>query len=160
MTSVNVRHLNQTYIREVNVHYRLTNQQVSTITDPREVARFVRSILPDNSREHFIAMYLDGAHQIISYAVISTGLANVTLIHPREVFQRAVVVGCCALIVAHNHPSGSLTPSGADKEVTDKLTKAGEIIGIKVLDSLIVSRNGVYSITNKNMVEMSDPLMD
>jgi DNA repair protein RadC len=151
MTSTTVKHLNQTYIREVNVNYRLTTHELLAITDSREVARFVTSIMPDNSREHFIALYLDGAHHIVSYSLISTGLANSAPVHPREVFQRAIVVGSVAVVVAHNHPSGNLLPSEADKQITERLTKAGEVLGIKLLDSLIITREKAYSIINDHV---------
>lgn len=81
MTSTTVKHLNQTYIREVNVNYRLTTQELLAVHDSTGVARFISSIMPDNSREHFFALYLDGAHQIISYSLISTGVANQALVH-------------------------------------------------------------------------------
>ncbi|MBX3421956.1 MAG: JAB domain-containing protein [Pirellulaceae bacterium] len=151
MTSTTVKHLNQTYIREVNVNYRLTTQQLLAVTDPMQVARFISSIMPDNSREHFIALYLDGSHQIVSYSLISTGVANQALVHPREIFQRAVVVGSCAIIVAHNHPSGNLQPSDADKQATEYISKAGEVLGIKLLDSLIITWNSTYSIINDHV---------
>lgn len=151
MTSTTVKHLNQTYLREVNVNYRLTTQQLLAVSDPMQVARFIKSIMPDNSREHFIALYLDGAHQIVSYSLISTGLANSAPVHPREVFQRAIVVGSVAVVVAHNHPSGNLQPSNADKQITEGLTKAGEVLGIKLLDSLIITWNSTYSIINDHV---------
>jgi DNA repair protein RadC len=69
-------------------------------------------------REHLIALYLCGGNRIVSYAVVSTGTATATLVHPREVFQPAVLLGSCGVIVGHNHPSGELKPSPEDVQVT------------------------------------------
>jgi len=110
-----------------------------TIKGPNDVADFVRSVLTDNSREHCVALYLDGAHQVVSYSIISIGTANMSVVHPREVFQRAILAGAISIIIAHNHPSGVLTPSDEDHKVTQRLKDAGEILGIKLLDHLIVS---------------------
>ena len=140
------------FIREVIVNYRPANEQPFRVTDPSNAVQFIRDVLPDNSREHFLALYLDGANQVASFSVISTGTANSSLVHPREVFQRAVLVGAQAFLVAHNHPSGSLTPSREDLDVTQRLSKAGELMGIKLLDSLIVTASGARSILNNESV--------
>ena len=128
-----------TFIREVRANYQTTDRQPVPISGQDGVADFVRSALTDNSREHFIALYLDGANQVVSYSIISIGTATSSIVHPREVFQRAILVGAVSVIVAHNHPSGNLTPSAEDHKVTNRLKDAGEIIGIKLLDLLIVS---------------------
>ena len=130
---------NDTFIREVRATYHMTETPPFTITGPEDTAAFVRSILTDNSREHFIALYLDGAHQVVSYSTISIGTANASLVHPREVFQRAILVGAVAVVVAHNHPSGNLTPSEEDHKVTKRLKESGEILGIRLLDHSIIS---------------------
>ena len=149
---LNEAEIKDTFIREVRVNYVHTSQCQFLINGPFDAASFVRSVLPDNSREHFIALYLDGGHQIASYSLISTGTANSAQVHPREVFQRAVVTGCCALIVAHNHPSGNLVPSDADMQFTKRLEEAGELLGIKLLDSLVISDYGAYSIKEAQKV--------
>jgi DNA repair protein RadC len=68
--------------------------------------------------EHFVALYLDGRHRAIADAIVSIGTATASLVHPREVFQPAIAVGACALLIGHNHPSADLTPSAEDLEVT------------------------------------------
>jgi len=127
-----------TFIREVRANYQQTSM-LFTIKGPNDVADFVRSVLTDNSREHCVALYLDGAHQVVSYSIISIGTANMSVVHPREVFQRAILAGAVSIIIAHNHPSGVLTPSDEDHKVTKRLKDAGEILGIKLLDHLIVT---------------------
>jgi DNA repair protein RadC len=96
-------------------------------------------------QENFYVVLLDGAHNLIAIKKITTGLVNRTIVHPREVFRPAIQKNAVAAIVAHNHPSGNLEPSMEDVEVTERLKKAGEIIGIRVLDHIIVSKNGFYS---------------
>ena len=98
--------LNATHIREVNVSYSLGAAKFQSITRADQVAEYVRGVIADNSREHFVALYLDGANQVVAYSVVSIGTANAAHIHPREVFQRAVLVGAISVVVAHNHPSG------------------------------------------------------
>jgi DNA repair protein RadC len=128
-----------TFIREVRATYQPTSMPLFAIKGPDDVADFVRSILTDNSREHFVALYLDGAHQVASYSIISIGTANASMVHPREVFQRAILAGAVSLIIAHNHPSGILTPSEEDGKVTERLKDVGEIVGVKLLDHLIIT---------------------
>ena len=139
-----------TYIREVRATYHMTETLPFIIQGPDHVAQFVRSILTDNSREHFVALYLDGANQVVSYSIISIGTANMSVVHPREVFQRAVLAGAVSIVVAHNHPSGILTPSQEDIKVTQRLKDAGEILAIKLLDHLIVSDAAHRSIINES----------
>ena len=135
-----------TFIREVRATYHTTEILPFVIQGPDHVAQFVRSVLTDNSREHFIALYLDGANQVVSYSIISIGTANMSVVHPREVFQRAILCGAVSIVVAHNHPSGILTPSQEDIKVTRRLKDAGEILAIKLLDHLIVTDVAHHSV--------------
>jgi len=134
------------FIREVNVNYRKTNVERIRISDARRVADFVRSILIDNSREHSIALFLDGYEQVSGYSIISIGDYNSVQFSPRELFQRAILVGSSSLVVAHNHPSGSLTPSNADFQVTERLKEAGSILGISILDHVIITDHNFVSL--------------
>lgn len=133
------------HIREVVAQYRGPRRASRIIREPDDAAEFVRGVLPDNAREHFIALYLDGSHQVIAFTVISTGTANSCPVHPREIFQNAVLAGAVAVIVSHNHPSGHVIPSLQDKLVTEQLKNAGSVLGIKVLDHVIVSDDAFHS---------------
>ena len=113
------------HIREVNVSYRKTDEERCQLGKGQQVADYVRSVLIDNSREHFVVLYLDGAHQVASYSIVSIGTANLALVTAREVFQRAILVGSIAIILAHNHPSGKSTPSDEDRAITKRLIDAG-----------------------------------
>jgi DNA repair protein RadC len=133
------------FIREVAVRYVGRPARIaSAIRGPADVVAFLRRVVRDDAREHFVALYLDGRHRPIAHQVVSVGTASGSLVHPREVFQPAILVGACALVVAHNHPSGDPTPSREDREVTRRLVQAGTILGVSVLDSLVFTRAGDF----------------
>jgi DNA repair protein RadC len=132
-------------IREVAVRYKGRKRLGPGVTDPQHVAKFVRVLLQGDAREHFIALHLDGRHRIVSYQDVSVGTATAALVHPREVFQAAVLVGACAVIVAHNHPSGDARPSSQDKEIAQRLSAAGKLLGIPVLDAVVIGDGHHYS---------------
>lgn len=121
-----------------------TGQPVQ-IRTPRQAYQFFRD-MSLNSKEQLRGLYLGSRHQIIHDEVISIGSLTSNIVHPREVFQPAVEYGAVAVIVAHNHPSGSLEPSDADLDVTGQLAAAGKILGIDLLDHLIVAADGYRSI--------------
>lgn len=100
----------------------------------------------DKKQEHFVVLTLDGANRLISNTVVFQGTVNGSLIHPREIFAKAIEDRAASIIVAHNHPSGSVEPSSEDLRVTDMLKEAGRLLGIKVLEHIIVSRSGQWSI--------------
>lgn len=103
------------------------------------------SHLSDRKQEHFICISLNGAHEVIASRTVTIGLVNATQVHPREVFSDPICDRASAIIVAHNHPSGQLEPSSADREVTKNLIGAGELLGIKLLDHIIFAQSGFYS---------------
>jgi DNA repair protein RadC len=100
----------------------------------------------DSQKEQFIVITLNGTHEPISVSIVSIGLVNKTMVHPREVFVRAIQDMACAIIICHNHPSGALKASPEDNEITELITKAGELIGINVLDHIIFSKTGYISL--------------
>ena len=99
----------------------------------------------DRQQECFLALSLNGAHEVIAARVVTVGLVNRTVVHPREVFAAPLTDRAASVIVAHNHPSGSLDPSAEDMEVTRRLASAGQLLGIPVLDHVIFSVRGYYS---------------
>ena len=103
----------------------------------------------ESEQEHFIAVLLNGANGVIKAHVVTLGLANRTIVHPRETFREAVRENAVSIIIAHNHPSGALLPSLEDSLMTERLIKAGQVLGIPVLDSLIIGRSGYYSFLEK-----------
>jgi DNA repair protein RadC len=135
-----------TLIREVAVSYRGAHRKVeSPLRSPADVVHFVRRTVSEDAREHFLAIYLDGRHRPIGFQTVSVGTATASLIHPREVFQPAIGIGAVALIAAHNHPSSDPSPSAEDREVTERLIKAGNLLGIELVDHLVVAGFGFTS---------------
>ena len=123
------------------------------ITSPETV---VPHLVPwmKKRQEHFIVLLLDGVHQVIGKPIaVTKGLVNRTMVHPREVFRPAIMHNAVAVIVAHNHPSGVNEPSSEDLDVTRSLIKAGNVMGIKVLDHFIVSKTGYISIREKTGID-------
>lgn len=96
-------------------------------------------------QEHFITVTLDGANNVINIRVIFIGTLNKSIVHPREVFAPAFTDRAAAVIVAHNHPSGSVEPSVEDINITRKLVEAGKILGIEVIDHVILAKKSHYS---------------
>ena len=139
----------ETYIREVRIQYHRTDKPLVAIRSPQNVRDFVLSVLPDNSREHCVALFLDGSHAVSCYSLVSTGTANAAMISPRDIFQRAIAAGAVALVFSHNHPSGDVMPSEEDRRVTTRIQEVGELLGIKLLDHIIVSDEGFYSFKDK-----------
>jgi DNA repair protein RadC len=120
----------------------LVKENAVAVTTPSDVLEPILNELETlkfQEVECFVCITLDGCHKIIGTYVISKGLVNRTLVHAREVFRHAIADNAVAIIIAHNHPSGDLTPSEDDKETTKRMKRAGDILGIKVLDHLIVS---------------------
>jgi DNA repair protein RadC len=114
------------------------------ISFPTDVLPLIRHIA-DRKQEHFLCISLNGANEVIATRTISVGLVNKTQVHPREVFADPITDRATAVIIAHNHPTGNVTPSKDDIEITNKLKAAGETLGIKLLDHIIFSHKGYYS---------------
>ncbi len=98
----------------------------------------------DRKQEQFISVSLNGAHEVLAVRVVSVGILNRTIVHPREVFGDPLSDRAAAVIVCHNHPSGQLEPSEEDRNITRRLSEAGELLGISLLDHLILSPKGGY----------------
>ena len=98
------------------------------------------------NKEHFRGLYLNSRHKLIYDEVISIGTLTANVIHPREVFKPALLYSAVAIIVAHNHPSGSLKPTKSDIDVTKALQASGKILGIDLLDHIIIGKNKFKSI--------------
>ncbi len=115
------------------------------IETAKDVFNYYVDKLQDKKKEHFYALYLDTKNQIIEEKLVSKGILNASLIHPREVFNPAIRASSNSVILVHNHPSGNYAPSKEDKEVTKLLDNAGNLLGINVLDHIIIGKDGYYS---------------
>ncbi|MDR2742800.1 MAG: DNA repair protein RadC [Treponema sp.] len=114
------------------------------ITRPADIYALVRHYA-DRKQERFISISVNGAHEVLAVRVVTMGLVNRTLIHPREVFADVIADRSCGICVCHNHPSGEIAPSQEDNEVTVALVKAAKVLGIKFLDHVIFSESSYYS---------------
>ena len=103
----------------------------------------------DEQQEHFICTTLNGAKELIALRTVTIGLLNSSQVHPREVFADAITDRAASVILAHNHPSGTLEPSKADTMVTRQLCESGKLLGIEVLDHIIVTGDGFVSLKDK-----------
>jgi DNA repair protein RadC len=108
------------------------------IRQPSEIFALIRHNA-DRKQERFLSLSLNGAHEVLSVRVVTIGLVNRTIVHPREVFADIIQDRASAFVVAHNHPSGRVCPSGEDDEITERLAKAADILGLHFLDHLIFS---------------------
>jgi DNA repair protein RadC len=106
----------------------------------------------DVRQEHFIVISLNGGHEVNAVREITKGLINKTVVHPREVFADPITDRACAVIVAHNHPSGNLEPSEEDLEITRRLRQSGDILGIPMLDHLVFSEAGYFSFVEHGLI--------
>lgn len=106
----------------------------------------------NKKQEYFICISLDGASHVIQNRVISVGTLTESLIHPREVFTDTITDRAAGVIFVHNHPSGLLDPSEADKIITKRLLEAGKILGIMVLDHIIITQKSHYSFKDNNLI--------
>ncbi len=123
----------------------------TTCTNAENVFELFRE-LAQESREHFVALHLDAKNRIICYDTVSIGSLNASIVHPREVYKAALLSSAAAVIFIHNHPSGDTKPSREDIEITKRLKDAGELLGIRVLDHLIVGETGYYSFANDGIL--------
>lgn len=124
----------------------------AAITSPEQAAAIVVPRLAGADRERCLAALLDTKHRLLTLATVSVGSLDHTFMAPREVFRDALVANAAAIVLAHNHPSGDPEPSRDDEAVTRRLTRAGELIGIEVLDHLVVGDGGWVSLARRGSI--------
>jgi DNA repair protein RadC len=120
-------------------------------TAPSQVSDTFHFLMKE-TKEQFITLHLDGKNRIICLDVVSIGSLNQSIVHPREVFKTACISNVAAIICVHQHPSGDPTPSSEDISITRRLKGAGEIMGIKVLDHIIVGDNEYVSFVERGLL--------
>ena len=120
------------------------------ISNAEDVFNYFHERLKDKKEEHFYILMLNTQNNIIGEQLISKGILDASIIHPREVFKPAIRNSASKIILVHNHPSGDPTPSAEDKEITERLMKAGEELGIRIVDGVIVGGDGWWSLKEKN----------
>lgn len=139
----------------VELSRRLAVTEDQRIKDCEDVVVQVSDLIYKN-QEYFVTLTLDGAGLLLKRRVVFVGTVNNSLVHPREIFSGAISDSASSIILAHNHPSGIAQPSSDDISVTKRLVEAGELLGIKVLDHIIVSRKGFYSFARDGFMRNKD----
>ncbi|VIG08766.1 DNA repair protein RadC [Clostridioides difficile] len=114
------------------------------ISNPYDAYRLVRNFLVDSDREKFVVVCLDTKSQPVSIEVVSVGTVNSAIVHPREVFKVAILTNASKIICFHNHPSGNTNFSKVDEDITKRLQKCGEILGIELVDHIVVGDDDKY----------------
>ncbi len=130
---------------ELGKRYNQSKTPIKKITCAKDVFNYFHEILKDKKEEHFYTLMLNTPNYIIAEHLISKGILDASIIHPREIFKPAIKNSASKIILVHNHPSGNPNPSGEDDEITEKIIKTGEDLGIKVLDHVIIGKNNYWS---------------
>ena len=121
------------------------------IRQPADIFNLIRHYA-DRRQEKFLCISLNGAHEVLAVRIVTIGLVNRTIIHPREVFADPINDRASAIAVAHNHPSGNLQPSGEDSKITQKLKASADILGLNFLDHLIFSETFYFSFRQEGLI--------
>ena len=122
------------------------------IRSPADVFQNYQSLFKDQVRERFVVLWLNSANKVLGFEVITEGLLNSSLTHPREVFRGAIVSTSASIILAHNHPSGNPEPSQEDISITKQIVDSGKIIGIPVHDHIIFADNNFTSLAERGII--------
>lgn len=130
-------------------------EQKDVISSPQNFISWLEMEIGYSKVENFMIVFLDNAHHILSYEILSTGTINSATVYPREIMKKAILKGAAAIIAVHNHPSQTLRPSQEDKVMTNEIKEAGKTVGVDVLDHMIVTSQGVYSIMYERVMEVS-----
>ena len=124
---------------------RYLQREGAHVTEAKDVLPFVQQIR-DKQQEYFVCLSLNGANEVIENRVVTVGLLDSNQVHPREVYADPLTDRAASIIVAHNHPSGTLEASPEDVALTDRLARAGKLLGIPLLDHIIVTKRGYLSL--------------
>ena len=123
------------------------NKQISS---PDDVFRIVNKYLDGADREHLVLLTLDTKNKITSINTVSIGSINTSIVHPREVFKTAILSNASSVILTHNHPSGDVTPSKEDIDITNRIKECGRILGL--LDHVIIGDDKYSSLKEKGII--------
>jgi DNA repair protein RadC len=136
---------------EITRRYNPIPDPTTRITRPEDILPLIANIR-DKMQEHFVVITINGAGEILGNRIVTIGLLNHSLVHPREVYADAITDRAASIFCAHNHPSGSLEPSAQDIAITTQLKEAGSILGIQLIDHLIVTKTGHLSMRERGLV--------
>lgn len=132
-------------IAELAKRYSSFKKEIKHISSAKDVFELYHERLKDEKQENFYVLMLNNKNHIIKEELISKGVLDSAIIHPREVFKPAIKNSSARIILIHNHPSGDPNPSEEDVKLTEKLVEAGELLGITILDHIIISRDNYWN---------------
>ena len=147
-----IRTVTWRFKESIELDQELANKRSVVIRSPVDVFQNYQSLFKDHVRERFIVFWLNSANKVLGFEVITEGLLNSSLTHPREVFRGAIVSTCASVILAHNHPSGNPEPSQEDITITKQIVDSGKIIGIPVHDHIIFADNNFTSLAERGII--------
>lgn len=127
-------------------------EKAVVISGPEDLFKLLRPRIGREDREHFVAVLLSSRNTVIGIETISVGSLNASIVHPREVFKPAIIHSASAIALAHNHPSGDVTPSEEDLAITRRLKEAGQLLGIDLVDHVIVAESGFTSMRERKLL--------
>jgi len=139
------------WVREAEVRYVGKAKRAKNISSPESVWEFF-SFLHDAVEERFCILVVNNKNIVVHWQEVSRGTISESLIHPREVFRAAIMVGGAGIIAVHNHPSGVLQSSREDVEATQRLKEAGKLLGVSLIDHVIVSSQGYLSMKEQGYI--------
>ena len=134
-------------VREKSVLY-----SKRTVNSPTDAVSLVKDMMESSDKEKLIVCSLNTKNEPTAIEVVSIGTLNSSLVHPREVFKSSILNNANSIIVFHNHPSGDITPSSEDINITNRLKESGKILGIEVIDHIIVGQDNYCSLKEKGML--------
>ena len=120
-----------------------------------KLSEIAKELLADAATERFLVLFLDAKNRVQGFNEASVGSLSASIVHPRDTFRAAVIKGASAVMFVHNHPSGDPEPSSEDRECTKRLIRAGEILGIRVLDHIIIGDDQYYSFADNGMMDIA-----
>lgn len=139
-------------IFELNKRIHFRRNELKKIQSAADVFEYMTGRIPDETKEHLFVLHLNTKNRVIRHENVSVGTLNASLIHPREVFKSAIRESAHSIILVHNHPSGDVEPSNADRQVTGILKQAGSILQIELLDHVIVGKEKWFSFREHSLL--------
>ena len=126
--------------------------RASQIRTAQDVFNVFRSRCEEADREVFLVLTLDGKNRVTGFNVVAVGSLTAALVHPREIFKLALLANSAAVILVHNHPSGDPEPSAEDRAITERLKQAGDLIGIRILDHVVIGDESYRSFAEEHLL--------
>lgn len=146
----NVSFLTVKAVKEKTARYEVENQ----VNQPKDAYKYLQTVVqPEEAAEEYMwLLTLDIKNKITGLFTVSHGSLNASIVHPREIFKRALLQNAASIIIAHNHPSGDPAPSKEDINITLRIKEAGKIIGIELLDHLIMGDGNYVSLKERGTI--------